>query len=414
MKQDSHLLPIQYLRVYVESGKTHLHWHMNSRYFKESNSDPAEESGSFRIYRKAIGALDESYAHCCRPFGVDNAVCVYEGPVDQVDGAYIWTDTPPPPVSAVQNYVYFVASRTMSPLELLPVTVRHPEMWWTYDELRKRLSEIAAEHPEAVTLGTCGKTVADRDIPVMTAGTGTPALGIAGLVHAGESGPELMVPVVARLLREEPELMQRVRVIIVPSVNIDNREAMLRGYPYYLRANKAGVDLNRNFPAWWEDVSTGYGQRTDQPESATYRGIAPACAPETRAVMQVFSDKDLKVVFSCHWLNSLCAFPALSCALCPDDKAYIAECRKVIELYSAGLYPERAYEEWFHGMQTTNGSLPSWLYRARHIPAFDMEGGSIQLGYGTNDHSPFDMPMMADYRERHFRAIRNVLHQYVL
>lgn len=413
MEKDSRLLPILHLSVYMESGKAHLQWHANNRYFKEFGGDPAEELGSFRIYRKEIGALDESYAHCCRPFGMDSAVCVYEGPVAKVDGAYGWTDNPPVPDSVARNYVYFVASRTMNPLELLPVAVRHPEMWWSYEELRKRLNEIAAAHSDSVTLGVCGKTVAERDIPVMTAGAGRPALGIAGLVHAGESGPELMVPVVARLLREEAELMQRVRVIIIPSVNIDNREVMSRGYPYYLRTNKAGVDLNRNFPAWWEDVSTGHGHRTDQPESPTYRGIAPACAPETRAVMQAFDDPDLKVVFSCHWHGSLCAFPALSCALCPDDKAYIAECRKIVELYSAELYPERAYEEWFHGLQTTSGSLPAWIYRDKRIPAFDLEGGSIQLGYGTNDHEPFDIPMLEDYRERHFRAIRNVLRQYV-
>ena len=401
---------VAFVRASCVNGVVRLFWLENAPYFDAHPERRATEFSRVRILRKDVGMIDERHAACCMPFGLDGAECVYDGPVARsATGSYEWTErVPESPVSTV-NYVYGIATAWVDAIELIPVAARNPDMWWTYDTLMQRLAALCAAYPHAAALTACGQTVSGRAIPRLQIGARGPALGLVGLIHAGESGPELMVPVLERLLAEERDLFSRVRVIAVPAVNIDQRERMVRGAPYYLRVNAAGTDINRNFPAGWEEVATDYGLSSDDPGSVTYRGVAPASSPETQAVMAALDEPGLRVVFSYHWMHSICALPALSCRAGRDDAAYMAECRRWVEAYAAGLYAGRAYEPWFHDAGTSAGSLPTWLYETRRIPAFDCEGGTISCGYGTRDHSPFDVAMLADYRERHFRAIRSIL-----
>ena len=52
-------------------------------------------------------------------------------------------------------------------------------------------------------------------------------------------------------------------------------------YLQYWKANAAGVDLNRNFDALWEEYKTGMRR----PSHATYKGTAPNSEPETQAMI---------------------------------------------------------------------------------------------------------------------------------
>ena len=52
-------------------------------------------------------------------------------------------------------------------------------------------------------------------------------------------------------------------------------------YLQYWKANGAGVDLNRNFDALWENYKTGMGR----PSHALYKGSTPNSEPETQAMI---------------------------------------------------------------------------------------------------------------------------------
>lgn len=409
MDGQGRILPISRAVVVVEQGTVRLNWLRNDGFFTGAPTTPEEEYRHFRIWRKRVACIEDCDAFYVRPYGLADAVCVYDGAVAETDTGFYWCDAVSEPEGSVAYYVYFLASHSMEPLELRPVAVRNRQLWWSYTELDARLNALHKTYPAEIGLTTCGQTTMGRKIPRLMIGRGDKALALVGLIHAGESGPELIVPVLERLLAQDVQLLRRVRVIAIPSVNIDQREKMVRGFPYYLRTNASGVDINRNFPACWEEVDYAYQLSSDDPESATYRGVAPGSAPETRAVMAGLDDAGLAAVFSFHWLNGICALPALSCTRCQDNAVYVEQSRRLVEAYSAGLYPERAYEPWFHGLQASAGSLPAWAFQQRGVPGFDLEGGTLKLGYGATSQQEHTPALLVEYIERHYRAVRNVL-----
>ena len=103
-----------------------------------------------------------------------------------------------------------------------------------------------------------------------------------GNVHAGESGAEICLSSLKYILENKPEILKKTGIAILPSVNADQREEMAVGAPWYIRVNKNGVDINRNFDADWEEVTHGYGIASDDPRSVTYRGKYPESEPEQK------------------------------------------------------------------------------------------------------------------------------------
>ena len=91
----------------------------------------------------------------------------------------------------------------------------------------------------------------------------------------------------------------------MPSVNADRREEMAVGAPWYIRVNKNGVDINRNFDIEWEEVTHGYGIASDDPRSVTYRGKYPESEPETKAIMNFAEVIKPRMILSYHALCSI-------------------------------------------------------------------------------------------------------------
>ncbi|MCK4283836.1 MAG: hypothetical protein KAX44_05930, partial [Candidatus Brocadiae bacterium] len=233
--------------------------------------------------------------------------------------------------------------------------------------------------------------------------------GLVGLIHGGESGPELIIPALERLVAESPDLLTAARIVAIPAVNIDARQQMVAGTPWYLRTTPAGVDLNRNFPARWHEVGYGYGLDSSDPDSATYRGPCAGAAPETRAVMSVFSERRPDVLFSFHWLASICELPALA-PTC-EDRRHRPYCRSVIESYARGLYPELPFSENWLAFDGTPGALPTWLYDLGCLAAFDLEGG-VRAEARPCQTDQTDRSLLEEYQQRHYDAIRSLLGEW--
>jgi hypothetical protein len=403
--------PITSVNAVSRDGCVTLTWQANKSDDSNVVAYLEEELSTFKIYRKPV-CLGESdpYVNCSVFWGFSGAEPVFSGTVEPSEaGLYQWSEQPPVPNANRQVYVYFIKSKTAEPLELKPIAVRNPEMWWRYETVMARLEAMASKYPELVKISVCGHTTEGREIHQTIIGTGERVIALLGAVHAGESGSELIIPMVERLLAECPELLKSIRLLLIPMVNIDGRQKMLDGWPYYIRKAANGVDLNRNFPAWWEEVSYSHGLDSSESTAGTFRGLYAACNNETQAVMNALDVDGLAAVFSFHWLDHICALPALSCVQCEGDEEYVSECREIVKAYSAGIYPDREYEDWFHGLQTSAGSLAAWCYKAKRVPAFDMEGGSITLKYGDKDQKPFTPELLRDYQERHFRGLKKVI-----
>lgn len=161
------------------------------------------------------------------------------------------------------------------------VKVRDPRVWWSWDETQRRLEALATEFPAAVESREVGQTVHGRRLRALPAGRRDRMLVLIGSLHASESGPELIVPAFETVVQAHGELLKKAGLAILPRVNSDERERLVRGYPPYVRTNSNGVDLNRNFAAGWETIDYSYGLITSDPDRMTYRGPWPASEPET-------------------------------------------------------------------------------------------------------------------------------------
>lgn len=288
-----------------------------------------------------------------------------------------------------------------------PVRVRDPYIWWPYARVCQEVEALAREFPSLVRLEQIGRTVGGQPLIALRAGSASPNVAFVGLVHAGESGPELLVPMLRRLLAERPDLLRHAGVAVLPSLNPDGRDTMVRGVPWYLRTNRNGVDLNRNFDADWDEVAYGYGLDSSDPEAATYRGPCPASEPETQAAAHFLEARPPAVVFSFHCLASICSNAFLTTAKGASDASFAALAGRLANRYEQGMFPEAAAETTVH-YACSSGSLPHWVYRRFGVPAFDLElGPDPDAKACVRDGTTREM--LDAYRERHTGGLVNVL-----
>ncbi|MDD4889590.1 MAG: M14 family metallopeptidase [Phycisphaerae bacterium] len=394
---------ISNLRATVEGHCVLLTW------YKSGAEDlPADEFAAFRICRRQEDnfTFGVDYAEYFDGLSPDGAELVFEGSLAALnDRKFIYRDES---VEVGRTYAYFVQGQHGDPVGPAPVKVRDEQVWWSYDHLMTRLRGLAQAHTRSVRLDMCGKTAGGCDIPMLEVGRGAHTLGLVGLVHPGESGPELIVPALERLLKDKPELFEKARVLAIPAVCIDSRERMVHGRPWYLRTNARGVDINRNFPADWETADLSYGLDTSDPDAVTYRGPSPASESETQALMSVLADQPPDLLFSYHSLASIAGLPGLVTTLAANDAEYTAHARAAIERFGVGLFPERKAQDNWLKLSCRSGSLSTWLYRIGAGPAFDLEGG-LCAGLDAFSHDRTTIAMLQEYQERHTRAIGSIL-----
>jgi hypothetical protein len=389
-------------------GRVVLNWYKSVPHYEKNES---AEFSEFRIYRRKISEFvfgadyDEFFCDCYGDFGT----LIYRGKVKCEDNnKFTFYDRT---VTVGEDYAYFIRSRRSPAIGPLPLRVRDHAIWWPYKKLLQRMEKIKKEYKGLVIAGFCGRTVKGNKIPYLKVGNGKPVLGLIGAVHAGESGPELIIPILEDLLKKNENIFKTRSIIAVPSVNIDAREKLVQGTPWYLRTNANGVDLNRNFPGNWEIIGKGYGLSTADPHSETYRGPYPASEPETQGIMRLLSEYRPPVVLSFHHLAGICGLPALAFDKAKKNKAYQERCEKIVRLYGQGLYPEKKYNPQWLQFGATAGSLASWLFLEFKIPCFDLELWSSfdRLAFDKCVQDKTDRALLKEYQLRHQRAIQNVL-----
>lgn len=191
-------------------------------------------------------------------------------------------------------------------------------------------------------------------------------------------------------------------VWVIPVVNPD-------GYTYsfdterFWRKNRRrnpdgsyGVDLNRNYPAFWGSDDTG---SSPAPYAETYRGPAPGSEPETQAVMAFHARHPPDVAVTYHSYSNLVLFPYAHApgTLSPDQAEFRAAAGtplapvirdRLIGAARPAYYPGPAWQ-----LYPTNGDYTEWAYRAYGTLAFTVEltagccVGSAAYGFAFPDDS---------------------------
>lgn len=207
-----------------------------------------------------------------------------------------------------------------------PTGIVNPYVPYTWDRMMDEAERLREAYPELMRLSSAGESVEGREILVITLGTGNTKILLCGAHHAREyitsSFLMKMVEAYAQSAAagqtfggyDVAGLLSRVTLVVVPMVNPDgvnlvnngidsvtNRDAVEAmamvgtGYRTW-KANINGVDLNRQYPAYWEEKYDDVGR----PASENYKGSASATEPEVQAMMNLARSDDFVLSASFH------------------------------------------------------------------------------------------------------------------
>jgi predicted deacylase len=394
------------LRARATEGQVLLSAYKSTPAFNKANDD---DFRTIRVFRRiepgfTFGA---DYAEFFDGLSHDDAGLLFEGALQAGNNRkFTFEDAD---VKVGCTYSYWMGGAQGDPTGPVAVKVRDGEVWWSYDRIEQEVRALKEAHPGRITVTTSGYTAQRKPVLGLRAGTGERALALVGAVHAGESGPELILPVLRELLAGQPDLLKQVSVAAVPVANADERERLARGVPWYLRTNANGVDLNRNFPADWDTVDYNYGLDTSDPDSMTYRGKSPASEPETQALIAFLQEQKPVAVFAHHCLASICGAHFLAPKCAQTDTEMGPAFKAFADAFGAGMAPEFEEQDFF-AYGTSAGSLPTYCYRELGIPAFDIEmSGREKEPLRKCRADLTDRPLLREYQQRHLSGVTNLL-----
>ena len=210
--------------------------------------------------------------------------------------------------------------------EIHPEYVVDPYRPYTYEMMIEDANALAAMYPENIDVSIIGHSVEGRDLTLIKMGTGEKKLLLVGSHHAREyiTSTYLMNMIDKYMFAAASgtsfgeynmaDLLTQVTVYVVPMLNpdgvnlvINGRESvqnveavsamtMLKNTYAEWKANINGVDLNRQYPCYW-DVKIS---NTFVPSSEMYKGEDSATEPEVRAMINLCNNNEFLVAASFH------------------------------------------------------------------------------------------------------------------
>ncbi|OEF96643.1 peptidase M14 [Desulfuribacillus alkaliarsenatis] len=209
-----------------------------------------------------------------------------------------------------------------------PTRIVDPLQEYGYDEMVKDLEQIQ-ERYGFIQISTIGQSIEGRNLYVVRIGTGPKEVHFNGSFHANEW---ITTPLLMNFIEDyaiaydanQPlrgynvqELFNETSLYVVPMVNPDGVELVLEGIdptnPRYdevvainrsslnfdsWKANIRGVDLNNQFPAFWEEEYRRKG--ITQPAPLNYPGPRPLSEPESQAMAEFTRNRNFRMVLAYH------------------------------------------------------------------------------------------------------------------
>ena len=133
-------------------------------------------------------------------------------------------------------------------------------------------------------------------------------------------------------------------------------------YARQWKANALGVDLNRNFPAGWENKA-----EHPEPSISRYRGESPLCAAESKALADYTLSRQFDTTFSFHSHGSVLYY-AYGSKQPVNDLSYSL----ALAVQKQTGYTPVGYDG------TTGAGYKDWVMDALGIPSLTVEIGSTQ------------------------------------
>ncbi|MBI4863750.1 MAG: zinc carboxypeptidase [Candidatus Riflebacteria bacterium] len=271
----------------------------------------------------------------------------------------------------------------------------------TYSEMETELDELAARHPDLVSVTAIGDSwetqngLADRKILAVKVCRGVDrrpdlrpeVLYFAGIHSREIATTELLLAFIRYLVQRAGRdrtvdlLLDRRQLWFVPLLNPDGREFSMQTDMWWRKNRRRigsggaiGVDLNRNFGYRWGDDQAESGSSGD-PGSAVYRGERPFSEPETQAFRAFVTRHRFVASLSYHSYGQYLIYPYGTAARQPEDRLVYEELAR--ELTRTNRY-RFGNVKGTVGYAST-GRHDDWLYGERHeknrIIALELEIG---------------------------------------
>ncbi len=203
---------------------------------------------------------------------------------------------------------------------------------YTYTIMEMNIMALQARYPFLET-GTIGTSVLGKNLYYIRIGNGPREVSYNGAHHSLEwiTAPILMKFIenfsIAYSNRQSirgynlKQIFDSSSIYIVPMVNPDGVDLVLEGLnrdnPYYnellkwndtgrpfsqvWNANIRGVDLNRNYPASWEEAKAQEAELgVTGPGPTRYGGPSPLSEPETQAMTKFTREHNFRLVIAYH------------------------------------------------------------------------------------------------------------------
>lgn len=268
---------------------------------------------------------------------------------------------------------------------------------YSYEDLMRDCDRLAGSH-HFFSVYSIGRSVMGRDLVLLRCGCGPRHIGINGAFHANEWITSALLMRFLNELAEKyrgsegvedlyTEMCRTVTLWAVPMVNPDGVELVQRGLSSVhpdirgnllawnagmhdfsgWKANIRGVDLNDQFPAYWDEE---YKRRAvNGPSPRDYPGPYPLSEPESSAMERVTECLGFDAVIALH-----------------------TQGREIYWNYR-DYEPEQA-ERLAHRLAAANGYKPVKLsgsdagYKDWFIQRFRKPGFTVEAGYGQNPLPP--------------------------
>jgi len=379
-------------------------------FYRSQRMPEKKESVRVYIYRQICSdfLFNTDYEEFKYSLDFSNSQLIYEGVLNKDDSVkyYEYFDYN---INEGVTYAYYIKSQYNEIIQgPVIIKVRNRLLWMPYEDISNKMNQIKNNYPLFVNIKTHGKSVEQRKIKSITIGNvNNIKLGFIGLIHAGESGPEILLYVIEKLLSNNLHLLKDIGIAFLLNANPDQRERLVEGNPWYLRKNSNGVDINRNFESEFDNVEFGYGFRSDVKTSPTYRGQRANSQPETIAIIDFVKYIKPEALFMFHSLSSICTDTFLISKYCEHDNKYIDKCKRFLIPYTKGFGVKEQIELYY---ATSYGSLAHMMYEKYNIPAFDMELGKVPKN--VKDMIVYDkvtVNLMDEYKKKHYNGICEVI-----
>ncbi|BBI34880.1 M14 family metallopeptidase [Cohnella abietis] len=282
-------------------------------------------------------------------------------------------------------------------------------------QLGKELERLTGRY-SFISAGTIGESLLGKPIPYLKIGEGSFRWHFNGACHANEWITSLLlmrfVEDYANAItrkstfwgKSAKDLFSRCSLWIVPMVNPDGVELVQRGvttkHPMYnellqwnrgsnrfhrWKANARGVDLNDQFPAYWELERQRRGIKGPAPRD--FSGPSPLSEPEAAALARFTEQNDFQAVIALHTQGEEIYWNYRNDE--PTESKAWAERLAAAAGYRA-VYLEGSdagYKDWF-------------------ISKFHRPGFTVEAGWG---HNPLSMDQFEDIYDDLARLLAEAL-----